>query len=220
MSWPSLLQRRRARLQFGPGPREARPAWTARLAEGRAARVGEGGGVGRAGGPPAGPAVRAQVGRERRRPARRPGPGPCNFEPRLGFVTRQSPRRHMLSDGRKQNGQPQRRSRVRGDRRDRLLVSYLAMARYASCQQVERLWADGAARGTVLRRLERLSDPRRRTGGGPLLRRLAYRRTDGRLVPVWSLAPRGSELARELLPEAPPIVSGTSVTASSSTRSS
>jgi len=106
-------------------------------------------------------------------------------------------------------GGPLAEGRFRGPgagapRHVRLLVSYLSIARYASSGQVQRLVTEGASTGAVRRRLERLADPRRRAGGGPLLRRLSYHRPDGRAVAVWALAPCGRILARDLVPGEPP----------------
>jgi hypothetical protein len=88
---------------------------------------------------------------------------------------------------------------VRTVRDDRLLA-YLGIARYASADQLHRLYFDGASKKQTYRRLAKLCEPGGQPGEGPCLRRLAYRRRDGLEVPVWSLAPFGRSVASKQVP--------------------
>ena len=88
---------------------------------------------------------------------------------------------------------------VRTVRDDRLLA-YLGIARYASAEQLHRLFFDGASKKQTYRRLGKLCEPGGQTGEGPCLRRLAYRRRDGLEVPVWALAPSGRSIASRQVP--------------------
>jgi hypothetical protein len=84
--------------------------------------------------------------------------------------------------------------------RDRALIAYVAVARYASAEQVHRLFFDGSSKKQTYRRLAKLCQPGGRPGEGACLRRLAYRRADGTSVPVWSLAPFGRAIAERDVP--------------------
>lgn len=88
---------------------------------------------------------------------------------------------------------------VRTQRDDRLLA-YLGIARYASADQLHRLFFDGASKKQTYRRLGKLCEPGGKPGEGPCLRRLAYRRRDGLEVPVWALAPFGRSIASREVP--------------------
>jgi hypothetical protein len=79
--------------------------------------------------------------------------------------------------------------------RDRALLAYVAVARYASADQVHRLFFDGSSKKQTYRRLAKLCQPGARPGEGACLRRLEYRRSDGTGVPVWALAPHGRAVA-------------------------
>ncbi|HVP66612.1 MAG TPA: replication-relaxation family protein [Anaeromyxobacteraceae bacterium] len=77
------------------------------------------------------------------------------------------------------------------------------MARYASTEQVHRLLGGSLGPESVVRWLARLADPPSRPRREALLRRLAFRRADGRPVTVWTLGVRGEALAAELAGGAP-----------------
>lgn len=103
--------------------------------------------------------------------------------------------------------------------RDRALLAYMGIARYASAEQVHRLFFEGSSKKQTYRRLAKLCEPGGRPGEGACLRRLGYRRKDGAPVPVWALAPYGRAIAEREVPWLRP-PAATSGTASSSTRSS
>jgi protein involved in plasmid replication-relaxation len=84
--------------------------------------------------------------------------------------------------------------------RDDRLLAYLGIARYASADQLHRLFFDGASKKQTYRRLAKLCEPGGQPGEGPCLRRLAYRRRDGLEVPVWALAPFGRSVASKQVP--------------------
>jgi hypothetical protein len=84
--------------------------------------------------------------------------------------------------------------------RDRALLAYVAVARYASAEQVHRLFFDGSSKKQTYRRLAKLCQPGARPGEGACLRRLEYRRADGTGVPVWALAPHGRAVAEREVP--------------------
>ncbi|MBI5068723.1 MAG: replication-relaxation family protein [Deltaproteobacteria bacterium] len=84
--------------------------------------------------------------------------------------------------------------------RDRVLLSYLAIARYASTLQLHRLLADGHDISLVYRRLRRLSADMNRPGESPPVRRLAYRRAEGTAVAVWALTQYGRAVAEDAVP--------------------
>lgn len=78
--------------------------------------------------------------------------------------------------------------------RDRALLAYVGIARYASAEQVHRLIAPTRSKKLVYRRLAKLCLPGGRPGEGACLRRLQYRRTEGTGVPVWALTAYGRSL--------------------------
>jgi Replication-relaxation len=85
---------------------------------------------------------------------------------------------------------------VRITERDRLLIGFLATARYLTSQQITRLVFPGRADSTVSERLNLLaeaSDPR------ACLRRLQYRTYEGKIVVVWALSKIGYHLAEGIL---------------------
>ena len=79
--------------------------------------------------------------------------------------------------------------------RDRALLAYVGIARYASAEQVHRLFFDGSSRKQTYRRLAKLCTRGSRLGQDACLRRLQYRRRDGTAVPVWALTGYGRGLA-------------------------
>jgi Replication-relaxation len=81
--------------------------------------------------------------------------------------------------------------------RDRALLAYVAIARYASAEQVHRLFFDGSSRKQTYRRLAKLCTPGGKLGQDACLRRLQFRRRDGTAVPVWALTGYGRGLAEE-----------------------
>jgi hypothetical protein len=84
--------------------------------------------------------------------------------------------------------------------RDRALLSYVGIARYASAEQLHRLFFDGRSKKQTYRRLAKLSAPGNRPGAGACLRRLEYWRREGNGVPVWALSPYGRSLVVPLVP--------------------
>ncbi len=87
--------------------------------------------------------------------------------------------------------------------RDRALLAYVGIARYASADQVHRLIAPDRSKKLVYRRLAKLCLPGGRPGEGACLRRLHYRRYEGTSVPVWALTPYGRSLVTPGLPWLP-----------------
>ena len=84
--------------------------------------------------------------------------------------------------------------------RDRALLSYVGIARYASAEQLHRLFFEGRSKKQVYRRLAKLCQPGSRPGEGACLRRLEYRRREGTGVPVWALTAYGRSLVVPLVP--------------------
>jgi hypothetical protein len=84
--------------------------------------------------------------------------------------------------------------------RDRTLLSYLGIARYASAEQIHRLLFEGRSKKQTYRRLAKLCRPGVRLGVGTCLRRLEYRRREGTGVPVWALTPYGRSIVAPTLP--------------------
>lgn len=84
--------------------------------------------------------------------------------------------------------------------RDRALLSYVGIARYASAEQLHRLFFDGRSKKQTYRRLAKLSLAGNRPGEGACLRRLQYRRREGNGVPVWALTAYGRTLVVPLVP--------------------
>jgi hypothetical protein len=94
-------------------------------------------------------------------------------------------------------------ARVRGavlTERDRILLSYLAIARYASTLQLHRLVADGRDISIMYRRLRRLSANVNRPGESPCVRRLKFKRDEGTAVAVWTLTQYGRAQAEDAVP--------------------
>ena len=87
--------------------------------------------------------------------------------------------------------------------RDRALLAYVGIARYASADHVHRLIAPDRSKKLVYRRLAKLCLPGGRPGEGACLRRLHYRRYEGTSVPVWALTPYGRSLVNPGLPWLP-----------------
>ncbi len=83
--------------------------------------------------------------------------------------------------------------------RDRLLLSYVGIARYASAEQIHRLFFEGRSNKQTYRRLAKLCRPGGRPGEGVCLRRIEYRRREGTGVPVWALSPYGRSVVGRLI---------------------
>lgn len=80
--------------------------------------------------------------------------------------------------------------------RDRLLIAFLATARYLTSKQVARLVFPGRADSTLSERLNALAqanDP------NAYLRRLSYRTYEGKIVVVWALSKIGYHVAEGVL---------------------
>jgi protein involved in plasmid replication-relaxation len=84
--------------------------------------------------------------------------------------------------------------------RDRQLIAYLGIARYASRPQLQRIVADGRHSSILFRRLRKLSTRGDRPGDDAYLRRLEYRRPAGTAVPVWALSSFGRATAEADVP--------------------
>jgi hypothetical protein len=84
--------------------------------------------------------------------------------------------------------------------RDRVLLAYVGIARYASADQLHRLFFADASKKQTYRRLAKLCKPGPKPGDGACLRRLQYRRAEGTAVPVWALTPFGRSLAAKAVP--------------------
>ncbi len=84
--------------------------------------------------------------------------------------------------------------------RDRILISYIAIARYASTAQVQRLVAEERDPSIVKRRLRRLCSASNRPGASPPLRKLQYKRAEGTAVAVWALTQVGRAMAEDMVP--------------------
>lgn len=84
--------------------------------------------------------------------------------------------------------------------RDRALLAYVGIARYASAEQLHRLFFDGRSKKQTYRRLAKLCAPGNRPGEGACLRRLEYRRREGTGVPVWALTAYARSLVVPLVP--------------------
>ncbi len=84
--------------------------------------------------------------------------------------------------------------------RDRALLGYIGVARYATAAQVHRLIAPGHDKAIASRRLARLCERGPNPGDDPYLRRIEYRRSDALPFPVWTLTPRGRAVAAETAP--------------------
>ncbi len=84
--------------------------------------------------------------------------------------------------------------------RDRVLLAYAGIARYASADQLHRLFFADASKKQTYRRLAKLCQPGPKPGDGACLRRLQYRRAEGTAVPVWALTPFGRSIAAKAVP--------------------
>ena len=84
--------------------------------------------------------------------------------------------------------------------RDRILLSYLGIARYASTMQLHLLVADGLDVSVMYRRMRRLSATVNRPGQYPCVRRLQFRKAEGTAVVVWTLTPYGRSIAESDVP--------------------
>lgn len=84
--------------------------------------------------------------------------------------------------------------------RDRQLLAFLGIARYASRPQLQRLVADDRHASILFRRLRKLSTRGDRPGDDAYLRRLEYRRPEGVAVPVWALSSFGRAAAEAEVP--------------------
>lgn len=83
--------------------------------------------------------------------------------------------------------------------RDKALLSYVGIARYASAEQLHRLFFDGRSPKQTYRRLAKLCVPGSRPGEGAYLRRLEFRRREGTGVPVWALTSYGRTVVLPLV---------------------
>ncbi len=83
--------------------------------------------------------------------------------------------------------------------RDRVLLSYVGIARYASAEQIHKLLFDGCSKKQTYRRLAKLCTPGGRPGEGAHLRRLEFRRREGTGVPVWALTSFGRGVIEPLV---------------------
>jgi len=84
--------------------------------------------------------------------------------------------------------------------RDRVLLSYVGIARYATADQVHRLLFEGRSKKQTYRRLAKLCAPGGGLGEGACLRRLEFRRAEGTAVPVWALSSYGRGIVGPLVP--------------------
>ena len=84
--------------------------------------------------------------------------------------------------------------------RDRVLLSYVGIARYATADQVHRLLFEGRSKKQTYRRLAKLCAPGGGLGEGACLRRLEFRRAEGTAVPVWALSSYGRGIVGPLMP--------------------
>jgi hypothetical protein len=84
--------------------------------------------------------------------------------------------------------------------RDRAVLAYVGVARYASAEQVHRLFFAGSSKKQTYRRLAKLCTRGSRLGEDAYLRRLEYRRAEGTAVPVWALTLFGRVVAGQEVP--------------------
>src|SRR5712692_2868960 len=90
-------------------------------------------------------------------------------------------------------------SKTRLTDKDHQLLGVLAIARYVSNQQLQRLFYLGRTAKTMCKRLRYLAGEGRRKFNHPYLRRLAYRTHDGRYVDLWALTAVGYAAAQTVL---------------------
>jgi hypothetical protein len=84
--------------------------------------------------------------------------------------------------------------------RDRTILAFVGVARYASAEQVHRLVFDSPNRKLTYRRLAKLCEPGGRPGEDAYLRRLEYRKPGGAAVHVWTLTPYGRAISERCVP--------------------
>jgi hypothetical protein len=80
--------------------------------------------------------------------------------------------------------------------RDRLIVGFLATARYLTSKQIARLVFPGRADSTVSERLNTLAEAR---DPNACLRRLSFRTYEGKVIVVWTLSKIGYHIAEGVL---------------------
>jgi len=90
-------------------------------------------------------------------------------------------------------------SRTRLTDKDHQLIGVLAIARYLSNHQLQRLFYAGRTAKTMCKRLRGLAGEGPRRLDRPYLRRLAYRTHDGRYVHLWALTTAGYVSAQAVL---------------------
>src|SRR5712692_631178 len=90
-------------------------------------------------------------------------------------------------------------SKTRLTDKDHQLLGVLAIARYVSNQQLQRLFYLGRTAKTMCKRLRYLAGEGRRKFNHPYLRRLSYRTHDGRYVDLWALSSAGYAAAQTVL---------------------
>lgn len=82
-------------------------------------------------------------------------------------------------------------SRTRLTDKDRQIIGVLAIARYLSNQQLQRLFYSGRTTSTMCKRLRSLAGEGPRKFIRPYLRRLSYRTLEGRYFDLWALTAAG-----------------------------
>ncbi|SRR5712664_357965 len=90
-------------------------------------------------------------------------------------------------------------SRTRLTNKDREIIGVLAIARYLSNQQLQRLFYSGRTARTMSKRLRSLAGEGPRKFIGPYLRRLSYRTLEGRYFDLWALTAAGYASAQAIL---------------------
>jgi hypothetical protein len=90
-------------------------------------------------------------------------------------------------------------SRARLTDKDHQLIGVLAIGRYLSNQQLQRLFYAGRTAKTMCKRLRSLAGEGPRKFNRPYLRRLAYRTHDARYVDLWALTTAGYASAQTVL---------------------
>src|SRR6266849_1955635 len=90
-------------------------------------------------------------------------------------------------------------SRTRLTDKDRQIIGVLAIARYLSNQQLQRLFYSGRTSRTMCKRLRSLAGEGPRKFNRPYLRRLSYRTLEGRYFDLWALTAAGYAAAQTIL---------------------
>jgi hypothetical protein len=90
-------------------------------------------------------------------------------------------------------------NRTRLTDKDRQIIGVLAIARYLSNQQLQRLFYSGRTGRTMCKRLRSLAGEGPRKFNRPYLRRLSYRTLEGRYVDLWALTAAGYATAQAIL---------------------